>query len=75
MALRACQHQPYITKGLKVGKGVWVGWNSVILDGVEIGDGVIVAAGSIVTKELAEYGVYGGNPATLLKVRSGRDRV
>ena len=42
---------------------VWIGFNSVILKGVKIGKGAIVASGSLVTKDVKEYSVVAGNPA------------
>ena len=52
-----------------LGKDCWIGANSIIIGGVSIGDGVIVAAGSVVTKNLESYGVYGGIPAIKIKNR------
>lgn len=52
-----------------VGNDVWIGRNSVILPGVHIGDGAIVAAQSVVTRDVAPYTVAGGNPARFLKNR------
>lgn len=46
---------------------VWIGNNSIILKGVRIGRGAIVAAGSIVTKDVAPFTLVGGNPARVLK--------
>ncbi len=48
---------------------VWIGSNSVILSGVTIGRGSIVAAGSIVTKNVPKYSIVGGNPAIVIKSR------
>ena len=42
---------------------VWIGFNSIILKGVTIGKGAIVASGSVVTKNVEEYTVVAGNPA------------
>lgn len=52
-----------------IGDDVWIGARSIIMTGVKIGNGVIVAAGSVVTKDLAPYGVYGGVPARLIRSR------
>lgn len=46
---------------------VWIGFNSIILKGVTIGEGAIVAAGSVVTKDVDPFTVVGGNPAKLIK--------
>ena len=52
-----------------VGNDVWIGRNSVILPGVHIGDGAIIAAQSVVARDVPPYTVYGGNPARFLKDR------
>jgi len=57
----------YNWKGLDlvttVGDDVWIGYGSIIIQGVEIGEGAIVAAGSVVTKNVAPYTIVAGNPA------------
>ena len=52
-----------------VGNDVWFGRNCVILPGVKIGDGAIIAAHSVVTKDVEPYTLAGGNPARFLKKR------
>lgn len=52
-----------------IGNDVWLGRNCTILPGVKIGSGAIVAACSVVTKDVAPYTVVGGNPARFLKKR------
>ena len=52
---------------LVIGNDVWIGRESVIMPGVKIGDGAIVAAYSVVTKDVPPYAVVGGNPARLIK--------
>ena len=52
-----------------IGRDVWIGTNSIIMTGVSIGDGSIVAAGSIVTKDIAEFSIYAGVPAKFIKNR------
>jgi len=47
----------------KIGNDVWIGYGAIILGGVTIGDGAIIAAGSVVTKDVEAYSIYGGNPA------------
>lgn len=61
---------PKLSKGsIVIGNDVWIGLNSTILSGVTIGDGAIIAAGSIVTKSVEPYAIVGGNPAKLIKKR------
>jgi acetyltransferase-like isoleucine patch superfamily enzyme len=50
-----------------IGDNVWIGDKCTILQNVHIGDGVIVAANSVVTKDVPPYSVVGGNPAKVLK--------
>lgn len=52
-----------------VGNDVWIGRNSVIMPGVTIGDGAIIAAHSLVAKDVEPYSVVGGNPARFIKKR------
>ena len=58
-----------------IGDDVWIGASSIIMTGVTIGNGVIVAAGSVVTKNLMPYGIYGGVPAQLIKMRFIEDEI
>lgn len=48
---------------------VWIGAGAIILTGVTIGKGSVIAAGSIVTKDVEPYTIVGGNPAKLIKKR------
>ncbi len=48
---------------------VWIGARSIILPGITIHKGAVVAAGAVVTKDVPPYGIVGGNPACLLKYR------
>lgn len=61
--------QPYVQKDIIVGNDVWLGANSVILAGTTIGDGTIVAAGAVVTKDLPPYVIAAGIPARPIKAR------
>ncbi len=45
----------------------WIGFNSIIMKGVTIGEGAVVGAGSVVTKDVPDYVVVGGNPAQVIK--------
>jgi acetyltransferase-like isoleucine patch superfamily enzyme len=48
---------------------VWVGYGAIIMSGITIGEGSIVAAGSVVTKDIAPFSIVGGNPAKFIKNR------
>lgn len=56
----------------KIGRDVWIGANAVILGGVTIGDGSVVAAGAVVSKDVESGTVVAGNPARLLRKRLGK---
>ncbi|MCQ2597745.1 MAG: CatB-related O-acetyltransferase [Treponema sp.] len=58
------------TKGnIIIDDDVWIAENSIICSGVHIGQGAVIAAGSVVTKDVEPYAVMGGNPAKLIKYR------
>lgn len=64
------------TKGdIVVGNDVWIGINSLILSGVRIGDGAVIGAGSIVTKDVPNYSIVAGNPARFIRLRFSEDIV
>lgn len=54
-------------KEIVIGNNVWIGGNAVILPGVHIGDGCVIGAGSVVTKDTEPNSIYVGNPAKMLK--------
>ena len=60
-------------KAIVIQNDVWIGARAVILDGVTIGDGAIVASGSVVTKDVAPYTIVGGVPAKLIRRRFTED--
>ena len=57
-------------KKVVIGDDVWIGGRVIILPGVHIGRGAIVGAGAVVTKDVPDYAVVGGNPACILKYRN-----
>ncbi|WP_315918338.1 CatB-related O-acetyltransferase [Mesorhizobium sp. SP-1A] len=58
-----------------VGNDVWIGMEAVIMPGVGIGDGAIVAAKSVVTHDVPPYAIVAGNPARIVKIRFAPDVV
>jgi virginiamycin A acetyltransferase len=52
-----------------VGHDVWIGHNATIMPGVTIGHGAIVAAESVVSRDVPPYAVVGGNPARIIRMR------
>ena len=59
--------QPSVEKSVVIGKAVWVGAGCVILPGVTIGDGAVLAAGSVVNKDVPAFALMGGVPAKPLR--------
>ncbi len=57
------------SKSIKLGSDVWIGSHSVILAGVKVGNGAVVAAGAIVTKDVPDYAIVAGSPAKIIKYR------
>lgn len=53
-----------------VESNTWIGHGSILLHGVRIGKGAVVAAGSVVTKDVPSNSIFGGNPAKLIRMRS-----
>lgn len=62
--------QGYSTKGIIIEDNVWIGSGCRILDGVRIGTGAIIAAGSVVNRDVEKFTIVGGVPAKFIKVRS-----
>ena len=60
---------------INIGNDVWIGARAIILDGVSIGDGAIVAAGAVVVKNVPAYAVVGGVPAKLLRHRFSGEEI
>jgi acetyltransferase-like isoleucine patch superfamily enzyme len=63
----AINHNPRIRAPIKIGNHVWVGVNATILKGVTIGDGAVVAAGAVVTRDVPVRCLVAGVPARIIK--------
>ncbi len=57
------------SKSTKIGNDVWIGRKAIVLKGVTIGNGAIIGAGSVVTKDVPPYAIVGGVPARLIRYR------
>lgn len=57
-------------KPVSIGNDVWIGARVIILPGVSIGRGVIIGAGAVVTKDIPDFTIVGGNPARIIKNRN-----
>jgi len=63
--------QPLQTKGgIIIGDEAWLGFGIIVLDGVKIGRGAVIAAGAVVTKDIPDGAIAGGVPARVIKMRS-----
>lgn len=56
-------------KPVVIGNDIWIGARVIILPGIQIGDGAIIGAGSVVTKNVEKYTIVAGNPAKVIKRR------
>jgi virginiamycin A acetyltransferase len=60
----------YPSKGdTVIGNDVWIGYEAVIMPGVHVGDGAVIASKAVVSKDVAPYTIVGGNPASLIRNR------
>lgn len=66
---RPMNRQPNVVRPVRIGDDVWIGSHAVILMGVNIGDGAVVAAGSVVREDVAPYQIVGGVPARIIGER------
>ena len=67
--LKECPYEAFSKGDIIVDDDVWIGYGSIIMSGVHIGQGAIVAAGAVVTKDVPPYAIVGGVPASVIKYR------
>lgn len=67
-------HYNLTRKAVKIGNDVLISMNAIILSGVEIGDGAVIGAGAVVTKNVAPYEIVGGVPARHIRFRFGEEK-
>lgn len=63
------QGNPRLLKQTIIGNDVWIGTSAIIMQGVNIGDGAVIASGAVVTKDVPPYAIVGGVPAKIIKYR------
>ncbi len=66
---------PYLDMTTIIGSEVWIGQNVTLIHGVNIGRGAVVAAGSVVTKDVEPYSIVGGVPAKEIRKRFSKDEI
>ena len=62
-------------KDIEIGQDVWIGTRSIVLDGVKVGHGAVIAAHAVVTKDVPPYAIVGGVPAKVIKYRFEEARI
>ena len=65
-----CQQGFSESKPVRIGNDVWIGMRVTILPGVTVGNHAIIGAGAVVTKDVPDYAIVGGNPARILRMRN-----
>lgn len=63
-----------VTRPVIIGSHVWIGARAIILKGVQIGEGAVIGAGSVVTRDVPAWSVAGGNPARILRTLGADER-
>ena len=63
------EREAYSNGPITIGDDVWIATDAIIMSGVNIGKGAVVAAGSVVVKDVPPYSIVGGNPAKVIKYR------
>ena len=58
-----------------IGNDVWIGYDALIMPGVNVGNGAIIAARSVVTGDVPAYAIVGGNPAKVIRYRFDDDTI
>lgn len=60
---------------IEIGNDVWIGANVTLLEGIKIGDGAIVAAGAVITKDVPAFAIVGGVPAQVIRYRFSSEQM
>ena len=70
LKIRPVERQVFSKGPVKIGNNVWIGDKATILPNVTIGDGAVIAANAVVTKDVPPYSVAAGNPAKIIKTNN-----
>lgn len=62
-------------KPIVIGNDVWIGRSALVMDGVSVGNGAVIAANAVVTKDVPAYAIVGGVPATLIRYRFDKETI
>lgn len=73
MKLGLCENESVTRGPIVLEDDVWLGFRSIVMSGVTIGKGAVVAAGAVVTKDVPPYAIVGGVPAKVIKYRFPKD--
>lgn len=65
----------YTNGNVIIGNDVWIGYGAIIMSGVKIGDGAVIGAASIVTRDVDAYSIVAGNPAKFIRFRFTDDQI
>lgn len=72
---RPIRSQPVRSRGIRIGRDVWIGANACVTDGVTIGDHAVVAMGAVVTRDVPEWAIVGGAPARIIGDRRDKPKL
>lgn len=72
---RLLREKPAEDELVEIGNDVWIGTNAVLLSGVHVGDGAVIGAGAIVTKDVPPYAIVGGVPAEPIRYRFPKEMI
>lgn len=63
------EHELPMAKTTTIGNDVWIGRSAILMSGIRVGDGAVIGAGSVVTKDVPPYAIVAGNPAKIIRHR------
>jgi acetyltransferase-like isoleucine patch superfamily enzyme len=75
LAARPKIAEPIASENVRIGNDVWIGIGATILSGVTIGDGAVIGAKSVVTRDVPPYAIVAGNPAVVRKYRFSESQI